>query len=190
MMRKIYILSLFLVLAIFSYSNNVTWTGDSGKITIIYKVVDPLIVTVEQPEKLTVSANQKTFTYSDMTKSKKPLLVTVKTTYNSGTVDDILRKIYEIVYFELEKTGKFELTNGTNPELITGQGYFIDSQANATKNTKLTAINKPFANNVGGDTFSTTTEIDVDFTLPDGEVPMGLYTGTLRLNVWFAGSLK
>lgn len=189
MMRRIIVLSLFLVFGIISYSD-VKWSGDSGKISIIYKIVDPLIVTVEEPEKLIVSANQKTFTYSKMSSKKAPLVVKVTSSYNQNTIDEILRKIYETVYFQLQNGGKFELKNGAEQKVITGNGYFVDSQVTATEGAKLTEISKPFSSTVSGNTFSTTTGIDVDFTLPDGDVPMGIYRGTLYLNVWFGGSLN
>lgn len=185
-MKKIIILSIFFIISIISYSD-VKWSGDSGKMSIIYKVVDPLIVKVDQPERIIVSQNQKTFTYSKMSSSKKVLAVNVTSSYNY--VDEILREIYKTVYFELVNNGDFVLKQANTIEEIKGKGYFIDSENNATYTNKLTKIDKPFSSSVAGNIFSATTGIDADFTLPEGDVPMGVYTGTLKLNVWFGGTL-
>lgn len=184
-MKKNLIFLLFLLASMFSYSD-VKWNGEDGRIRIIYKIVDPLIVTVDTPKKMTVSANQKTFTYSGVTNDHKPLLVTVKSSYNK--VDDILRKIYETVYFELPNDGKFTLTNQNTQKVIQGEGYFVDGTIGRATKTK--NLSKPFINTVNGTNFTATTHIDSEFTLPEGDVPMGVYTGTLKLNVWFGGSIR
>ena len=186
-MKRIFIVLSFLLITIISYSE-VKWDGEDGRVTIIYKIVDPLIVEVEQPQKLVIGANQKKFTYSEASKRKKALLVTVKSPYNQ--VDELLRKIYETVYFKLDNNGEFKLTNEKTTKEISGKGYFIDNEAQATRDKKVTEISKPFANRVNGNGFSVTTGVDADFTLPEEEVPMGVYKGTLYLNVWFGGTLK
>lgn len=186
-MKKNWLILLLLLATSFSYAD-VVWNGEEGRISIIYKIVDPLLVEVETPKRLIVSATQKEFTYSKMTETKQPLLVTVKSPYN--TVDEILRKIYENVYLELQDNGVYTLRNDTTTKVITGKGYFIDAEGNATTETKTTYLVKQFANRVSGTGFSVTTNIDSDFVLPEGEVPMGVYKGTLRLNVWFGGSLN
>lgn len=185
-MKRILILLSFLVVTVMSYSD-VKWEGEDGRVTIIYKIVDPLIVEVEQPQRLVIGANQKKFTYSEASKKKKPLLVTVRSPYNQ--VDELLRKIYETVYFELGNRGEFKLVNEKTTKEINGQGYFIDNEGKATRDKKVTELSKPFANRVNGNGFSVTTGVDADFTLPEGEVPMGVYKGTLHLNVWFGGTL-
>lgn len=186
-MKKNWLILLLFLATSFSYAD-VVWNGEEGRISIIYKIVDPLLVEVETPKRLIVSATQKEFTYSKMTETKQPLLVTVKSPYN--TVDDILRKIYENVYLELQDNGVYTLRNDTTTKVIAGKGYFIDTEVGATAETKTTQLVKQFANRVSGTNFSVTTNIDSDFVLPEGEVPMGVYKGTLYLNVWFGGSLN
>lgn len=186
-MKRIFIVLSFLLATIISYSE-VKWEGEDGRLTIIYKIIDPLIVDVEQPQKLVIGSNKKNFTYSEVSKTRKPLLVTVKSSYNE--IDELLRKIYETVYFELPNMGEFKLKNEKNNAEIIGKGYFIDNEVGANRSNQRTEISKPFSNRVNGATFSTTTNIDANFTLPEGEVPMGVYKGSLHLNVWFGGTLK
>ena len=110
-MKRIFIVLSFLLVTIISYSD-VKWEGEDGRLTIIYKIIDPLIVDVEQPQKLVIGSNKKNFTYSEVSKTRKPLLVTVKSSYNE--IDELLRKIYETVYFELPNMGEFKLKNEKN----------------------------------------------------------------------------
>lgn len=191
-MKKSIILSLFLLMAIFSYSM-VTWEGDKNNVSIIYKIVDPVIVEVEKPQKIVVSSGQKNFTYSEMVKDRKRIGVKVNTPYNPTMIDDVLRAIYERVYFSLQDNGNFDLKNTTDPtnvSIIKGKGYFVDQNSGVLAAEKRTFYDKEFANSVGGVGFYTTTEIDADFTMQQDNMPMGVYTGTLKLDVWFGGKLK
>ena len=190
-MKKIVILSLFLIVSFFSYSD-VIWNGEEQKISIIYKVVDPIIVQIENPpQKITVSSGQKNFTYSEMAKDKRMISVRVNAPYNQNNIDNLLRAIYERVYFSLQNNGSFELKSATDPtSIIQGNGYFVDPAAGIVATSKQTSYNQEFANSVGGTNFYTTTQIDADFTMPQENMPMGIYSGTLRLDVWFGGSLN
>lgn len=189
-MKKILILLSFLLVTIISYSD-VKWEGEDGRVTIIYKIVDPLIVDVEQPQKLVIGANQKKFTYSEASKDKKRVNVKVNAPYNQNhSIDNILRAIYAKVYFELQDKGEFNLTHTKNPEnIIKGQGYFVDKEAGISSNDKKTFYNKDFSNRVNGNKFYTTSQIDADFEMTKENMPMGVYSGTLKLNVWFGGSI-
>lgn len=163
------------------------WTGNDKKtITIVYKILEPLIVNIEKPEKIIARRNEKEFSYSS--KKGKPLLVTVEAPYNNGTIDDILRKVYEKVYFKLEEEGNFYLENKEESSYrILAKGYFVDSNI-VNKNSKVTYYYKDFPSKVEGNSFYTTTGIDVDFYI-NNDIPLGVYEGTLKLNVWFGGSI-
>lgn len=188
-MKRLIILSLFLIINIFSYSN-VIWDGENQKISIIYKIVDPIIVNVDIPERITVSSGQKNFTYSHMVKDKRMITVKVNAPYNPSMIDNVLRAIYERVYFSLQNNGEFDLKNSTEQAIIKGKGYFVDSNEGILATAKRTSYDKEFANNVSGTNFYTTTQIDADFTMGQENMPMGVYTGTLKLDVWFGGRLN
>lgn len=188
-MKRIFIVLSFLLITIISYSD-VKWEGEDGRVTIIYKIVDPIIVDVEQPQKLIVSANQKKFTYSEVNRDKKRINVRINAPYNQNhSIDSILRAIYEKVYLELQNDGKFELQNEKKSQnIIKGKGYFVDNEAKVMSKDKQTFYSKEFSNRVNGNKFYTTSQIDADFEM-DENMPMGVYKGTLKLNVWFGGSI-
>lgn len=184
MMKKI-LLMLFLIISSLSYSATNWKPKHNKKIIVIYKVLDPLIVEVDKPQKIVVPATETTFKYSDYSSSKRKLDVKVKASY-TGTVDRILAKIYERVYFKLENEGKFELTHTTEKDKkISGKGYFVDAGIPETQ--KKTTHDKEFITNLQGNTFSASTQIDAEFT-KEKDLPMGVYQGTLRLDVWFGGT--
>lgn len=167
------------------------WTGENrSKITIIYKVLDPLIVKIEEPKRLYINRSEKNFTYSSKAEDRKKIKVTVEAPYIKESIDDILRKVYEYVYFQLETGGKFELFHEDGSEKIIGNAYFYDEKESIV-GKDIYEYKKEFYNNVAGNTFSATTDIDVDFTLENSnELPLGLYSGVLKLNVWFGGSIN
>lgn len=181
----------FMLISCFSYTQT-HWKGEDSPLVILYKALDPLIVTVEQPDKIIIPASKGTYKYSLYSQSKKPLSVKVAAKYNENTVDNILRKVYERAYFRLRDNGNFELLHKEQKDKkIKGKGYFIDDEVQATETKKLYEINKEFAGSVGHNKFSTTTQIDVDFIIDDtNNAPMGVYNGTLKLDVWFGGSIK
>lgn len=186
-MKKI-ILLLLLIKNCFLFGDTF-WSGeDKQGITVVFKVLDPLIVNVEKPSKLYISKLDKKFSYSEKSDTKKSLLVSVETPYEN--VDNILRRIYENVYFKLENNGVFKLSHESQKQFyIQGNGYFIDDQY-ISKDLKATEYSKPFSNTLNGNKFYTTTNIDVDFSILDENIPLGIYNGSLILNVWFGGSIR
>lgn len=189
MIKKKYLFFLILLLSttIFGKTN---WKSEDGRIRVIYKVLDPLIVTVEQPKRIIASTLDKKFTYSSKNGGEM-LRVKVYAPYNKDEVDNYLRKIYERVYFELENDGVFKLYNESgNPNIfIDGKGFFVDTDAGITAGAKNTHYDKEFKSNVGNNAFTATTNIDAEFSLPQGEAPLGVYRGALILKVWFGGSI-
>lgn len=186
-MKKI-LFAIFILMTSISYCKESIWSVTSkNPIVIVYKVLDPLVVTVEQPEKIVVPAGVTTFKYSEYSKNKKKLNVRVKSSY-TGHVDNILRKIYERVHFELQNGGMFDLIHEKEKsKKIIGKGYFVDGGL-APEGEKKTYYNKEFSNNLVVDSFNASTQIDVEFN-KEATLPMGIYTGTLKLNVWFNGSI-
>lgn len=167
------------------------WRGeDNKKLTVIYKVLHPLIVNIEEPEKLIINRSEENFTYSKKNERKAPILVTVKAPYNQESYDEILRKIYETVYFKLEDDGIFNLVHiDDNSMKISAEAYFIDDIYTLGRN-KVKEYYKPFSSNTSGKEFITTTTIDVDFKNDPSRNKLGLYKGSLKLNVWFGGSIR
>lgn len=192
MMKKI-IFIFFILIFSFSYSQT-HWSGTNyqNSLVVLYKALDPLIVTVDQPQKIIIPASRGTYKYSLYSQSKRTLNVKVTAQYNKDKIDDILRKVYERVYFKLQNNGEFDLIHkDQNDKKIKGKGFFVDNDSNASETNKLSEINKAFAGSVGDEKFSATTEIDAEFTIDDvSNVPMGVYSGTLKLDVWFGGSIQ
>ena len=190
-MKKVLIGIYFLIISI-SYSDTF-WSGNyyNDSLVILYKVLDPLIVQVDTPSRIKLPALDGVYKYSEKSDTQKPLRVVVKADYTKERIDDILRKVYEKVHFKLQDSGEFYLKNDNNPDKkIKGNGYFIDKEVGATAVNKMNEIDKEFAGSVGSEKFSAETEIDVDFTVSDGKnLPRGIYTGTLKLDVWFYGSI-
>lgn len=187
---KIYQVMIFIIINQIVFSATY-WKGENqNKITVIYKILNPLVVEVDKPERLRVNRAEKEFKYSSKSEGKKRIKVTVEAPYNKGSIDDILRKIYERVYFRLDNDGRFELLHDTDSTAkIEGQGYFVDEEISTVGN-RVTSFDKSFYNNVGGENFNATTEIDVDFKLPSEFIPLGVYRGILKLNVWFGGTIN
>lgn len=197
-MKKI-IFVFFILVSSMGYSKTI-WSGNNydKNLVVLYKVLDPLIVTVDKPQKIVIPAIQKTYKYSEYSQGNRKLQVKVETPFNKGMIDDILRKVYEKVYFKLQNEGNFDLNytgkkdKETENTVIKGKGYFVDNKVGATENLKKVQIEKDFASTVNSEQnkFSTTTEIDAEFTIDKENIPMGVYTGTLKLDVWFGGSVK
>lgn len=195
-MKKI-IFMFFILISSIGYSKTY-WDGkDYDKsLVVLYKVLDPLIVKVDEPKRIIIPAKKNTYKYSEYSEDHRKLKVDVSTSYNQNEIDDILRKVYENVYFKLQNNGEFELNRVKKENekaeniVIKGKGYFVDNSASAIEQDKKTQITKPFSSNVAGNKFSATTEIDAEFTVDNDNIPMGVYKGTLKLDVWFGGSIK
>lgn len=189
-MRKKFILVIFFIFSLMAFSA-VHWDGEEGRLRVMYKILDPLTVVVDKLNKIRTNTLDKEFTYSSKNNGQK-IKVTVSAPYNNSAIDDYLRKIYERVYFSLKNQGQFSLKNQTSSVVteIKGKGYFVDKEEGITEDKKEYSYSKPFSSRVSESPFLATTEIDVDFKLPQGEVPIGVYKGTLVLDVWFGGTIK
>lgn len=189
MMKRNIRFILFLFITSLCFGKTV-WHGEDGRLNIMYKILDPLIVKVEKPNKIVTNTLNREFTYSSKNGGRK-IRVEVAAPYEQSKIDNYLREIYKYVYFELESQGKFKLTDKSkvNSVIIEGEGYFIDENERIYAKDKRTFYSKEFANRLTGNAFTSVTDIDVNFKLPEGDVPMGSYTGTLTLNVWFSGGI-
>lgn len=188
---------LFILISSIGYSKTM-WKGNNydKNLVVLYKALDPLIVKVDEPKRIIIPAKRNTYKYSEYSSDHRKLKVDVSTSYNKDQIDSILRKVYENVYFKLQNDGNFDLTHVKKENekvenvTIKGKGYFVDNSVSATDKEKKSEITKPFSSSVVGNKFSATTEIDAEFTVDNDNIPMGVYTGTLKLDVWFGGSVK
>lgn len=193
MRKKIWLVLFLIIISINSFGKTI-WNGEDGKLRIIYKLLDPLIVKVEDPVKIRANTLEKSFTYSSKNGGNR-IKVDVSAPYDS--IDNFLREIYKYVYFELENDGNFELTlldskikNNQTTEPIKAKGYFVDESNGILAKDKKSFYHKEFSSRVASSPFTSSTQIDVDFTLPEQELPMGTYRGSMILNVWFGGTIN
>ena len=167
---------LFVLCTLKAYA--VTNFNYSNQLVVLYKVLDPLKVTVSQTEKMKVVAGKQKFKYSEVVDSKTPISVLVEAPFNQR--DDILDTVYGTATLELENSGKFSLksTNG-NSEEIDARGYFKNEPGEPSK------IILPLFTGTSITKYEGRTEIDAVFNENQKEMLMGTYKGVLRLNVTY-----
>ncbi len=147
------------------------------QLVVIYKVLDPLSVIVDKPEKMTVSVGDQTFKYSEVSTSKSPLNIKIETPYNDR--DEILDKIYGTAALKLANNGDFNLVNSTtNTEIIKGRGFFKDGSS---------SLILPLYNASTPNKYQASTTVDAIFNEERKQMLMGNYKGVLILNVTYGG---
>lgn len=174
-MKKIKILLILVLLSIYSYS--ATKINFSKQLVVIYKVLDPLSVRVDTPEKMTVRKGNETFRYSQVVQSRTPLNVQISAPYNSR--DEILDEIYGTAKLELRNRGEFELKELQNPNFkIKGKGFFGSAEDEYQ-------INLPLYNATTPNMYQASAQIDAIFNSDKEEMLMGTYKGVLILDVTY-----
>lgn len=175
-MKKLVVGSIFLVLSFSTFS--VTTFNFTNQLVVIYKVLNPLIVEVEQTEKMQVPSSADTFRYSETVASRKKIGITVKAPYNER--DLILDKIYGTAKLELENNGEFELVEIKDSEKrIGGRGFFI-SEGKESSSLILPLFNASVQNR-----YEQRAELDAIFNEKKEKMLMGTYKGVLKLNVTY-----
>lgn len=210
MAKKLIILlgSLLLSTGVFS----TTWEyeggldGESG-LMIVYKTLPPLIVEVDEPELMTVPKGTKSFKYSEVVRSKKPLNVKIEIYFNNSVVEDnginkeIIRTIYDTAKLSFVEQGEFKLikedsgvgpresnVDDTDVESIDGEVFFT----NSIGVVKAQGNGKELISQIG-DTISSGTlhksdiYIDAQFNKKEKELLSGQYSGKTTLVVEFIG---
>lgn len=179
-MIKEKILVIFMLLSI--YSHTATKFNFSKQLVVIYKILDPLSVIVDKPEKMIVKKGNQVFRYSEVTSSHTPLKITIEAPYNVR--DEILDKIYGTATLELRNNGEFELINidpkeSDNLQSIGGRGFFPEVGIDSHKMTL--SLYAPTIPNK----YQASTTVDAIFNERKDNMTMGTYRGVLILDVTY-----
>lgn len=172
-MKKVIIFLLGLYFCQSLYSR--TTVNFTKELVVIYKILNPLTVTVDKPEKMVVKAGNQIFRYSETVSSKVPLNIRIEAPYNVR--DGILDQIYGTATLELENNGKFDLTDGSTNNVIKGRGFFLDNVSHLL-NLKLESTESLRK-------YHGLVTVDAVFNEDGSEMLMGNYKGVLRLNVTY-----
>ena len=174
-MNKKNILIIFILLSLYTYS--ATSFNFTKQLVVIYKVLEPLSVIVDKPEKMIVKKGTQSFKYSEVA-SLGPLNIKIEAPYNER--DEILDKIYGTATLELQNNGAFELIETTNSDLkIDGQGFF-PAEGESSYKMVLSLYNASVSNK-----YQASTTVDVVFNKNNKEMLMGTYKGVLILDVTY-----
>lgn len=154
----------------------ITTINFTRQLVVIYKVLDPLSVIVDSPEKMVVRAGNQTFKYSEVTSSRAPLNIKIETPYKQR--DEILDQIYGTATLELENKGEFVLVDEkASNNTIRGRGFFVSNSASQ--------LTLPLYNASTPDKYQASTVVDAIFNEDKNEMLMGNYRGVLILNVTY-----
>lgn len=177
MRKKIFLICL-ICLAQGLYS--VTNINFTKQLVVIYKVLNPLSVIVDKPEKMIMKSSKESFKYSDVVQSRAPLNVKIEAPYNIR--DEILDKIYGTATLTLRDQGNFELKKvDDNSKVIRGRGFF-PSEGEKSHQMILPLYDASAANK-----YQASTTIDAVFNEDKTEMLMGNYKGVLILDVTYGG---
>lgn len=150
----------------------------SKQLVVIYKVLNPLKVTVEPTEKMTVKRGTQKFKYSDSIDSRKKIEIKIEAPYN--TRDEILDKIYGTATLQMQNNGIFDMVDITDKnKIIKGKGFFVNGGEGVSKQV-LSLYNTSFK-----DKYEARTEIDAIFNEENKMMELGTYSGVLRIDVTY-----
>lgn len=149
------------------------------KLFVVYKALDPLSISIEQPEKITVKSGTESFRYSEMNQSKSKIKVGVKAPYMRGA-DDILDTVYGTVTFNLVNGGNFSL-NSPEGKSFQGRGFIVDGPSELDRKVL------PLTRTSSSMEYTGNIEIDAIFNESNQNVTLGNYSGTLKLEVRYGG---
>lgn len=146
------------------------------QLVVVYKVLNPLTVTVEMPEKMTVKSGNQSFKYSEIIESKKRIGIKVAAPYHAR--DEILDKVYGTATLRMQNGGKFELTSDEGNK-IKGRGFFPSVSETATEEVL------PLYTTTSSDKYEARTEVDAVFNEDKAMMKLGKYKGVLRIDVTY-----
>ncbi|WP_448820824.1 hypothetical protein [Cetobacterium sp.] len=173
-MRKkgIFLLGLCFFQSIYS----ITMINFSKQLVVIYKVLNPLTVTVDTPEKMVVKAGNQSFKYSDSVASKKKIGIKVEAPYYKR--DEILDLVYATATLKMQDNGNFYLTSADGTK-IKGRGYFPSVGEKAVIQTL------PLYTTTVNGKYEARTEVDAVFNEDNSEMKLGEYSGVLKIDVTY-----
>ena len=166
------------LLALYFWQNvySITKINFSKQLVVIYKVLNPLKVTVETPEKMTVRSGNQIFKYSDVVASRKKIGIKVEAPYHAR--DEILDKVYGTATLTMQNSGNFDLIekNGTK---IKGRGFFSSGGNQDVKQVL------PLYTSTSSGKYEARTEIDAIFNEDQTTMKLGEYRGVLKIDVTY-----
>lgn len=173
-MKKI----MFFLIGICIWKNlySITRINFSKQLVVIYKVLNPLSVTVETPEKMTVKSGDQVFKYSEVTPSKKRVAIKVEAPYHAR--DEILDRVYGTAKLKMQNNGNFELVS-KNGSKIKGRGFFPSISEQAIEQIL------PLYTTSSSGKYEARTEIDAIFNEERSNMKLGEYSGVLRIDVTY-----
>lgn len=148
----------------------------SKQLVVIYKVLNPLSVTVETPEKMTVKSGDQVFRYSDVIASKKKIGIKVEAPYHAR--DEILDRVYGTAKLQMQNSGNFELIS-TDGSKIKGRGFFAPISEQATEQIL------PLYTTSSSGKYEARTEVDAVFNEERSVMKLGQYSGVLKIDVTY-----
>lgn len=176
MRKKIVVFILCLTQSLYS----VTHINFTRQLVVIYKVLSPLSVVVDKPEKMVVKKGKDTFKYSSVIRSQAPLNVRIEAPYNFR--DEILDRIYGTATLTLKNQGKFDLKKIDDySKTIDGRGFF------PTEGEQSYKMVLPLNDVSAANKYQASTKIDAIFNENKVEMLMGNYKGVLILDVTYGG---
>lgn len=159
---------------------SVTNINFTKQLVVIYKVLNPLSVVVDKPEKMIVKSSKETFKYSSVIQSRAPLNVKIEAPYKVR--DEILDKIYGTATLVLRNHGNFELKKIDDASnIVKGRGFF------PSKGEQIYEMVLPLNDASAANKYQASTTIDAVFNEDKKEMAMGSYKGVLILDVTYGG---
>ena len=168
----IFLLGFFLWQNIYSVTN----INFSRQLVVIYKVLNPLSVTVDPVEKMTVKSGTQVFRYSEVISSKRKIGIKVEAPYHER--DDILDRVYGTATLTMQNDGKFDLRS-TDGKIVKGRGFFSLISDSATKQIL------PLYTSTSSGKYEARTEVDAIFNEEQKEMKLGEYSGVLSIDVTY-----
>ena len=163
-------------LCFFQNIYSITMINFSKQLVVIYKVLNPLTVTVDTPEKMVVKSGRQSFKYSDSIVSQKKIQIKVEAPYYDR--DEILDQVYATATLRMQNDGKFDLV-GKDGSKIKGRGFFPSISEYAT--VKVLPL---YTTTINGK-YEARTEIDAVFNEDNSEMKLGEYSGVLTIDVTY-----
>lgn len=173
-MKKI----MFFLIGICIWKNlySTTRMNFSKQLVVIYKVLNPLSVTVETPEKMTVKSGDQVFKYSEVTPSKKRVTIKVEAPYHER--DAILDRVYGTAKLKMQNNGNIELVS-KNGNKIKGRGFFPLGSEQAIEQIL------PLYTTSSSGKYEARTEVDAIFNEERSTMKLGEYSGVLTIDVTY-----
>ncbi len=165
--------------------------------TIIYtvvKIINPIVINVENPEEIIITPNDNNIIYSNITgkKIKINLAIPLNVSLGQSQNDWVVKKYLSRTTLSILGGGNFQLdmqAPGTVGKKILGKAYFGNDPTSTTlaSHTIIKDMDYKFLSSSGG--YSAVEELDVIFTQDSSNSPIekGIYKGKVRVKAIYGG---